>query len=46
MSQFLLGLCFEKGRGAEPDAAEAAKWYRRAAENRNADVQFKLSVCC
>ena len=31
-AQFYVGQIFEKGRGAEPDHAAAAEWYRRAAE--------------
>ncbi|MGM9803707.1 MAG: tetratricopeptide repeat protein, partial [Muribaculaceae bacterium] len=31
-AQFELGFCYEYGRGVEPNPAEAAHWYRMAAE--------------
>ena len=31
-AQCLLGICYEEGHGVEQDKAEAAKWYRKAAE--------------
>ena len=30
----------------EKDAAEAVKWYRRAAEQDHAEAQYNLAVCC
>src|SRR5206468_794252 len=33
------------GEGVEKNYAEAVKWYRKAAEQNNAEAQFKLGVC-
>ena len=35
---------YEKGTGVEKNAEEAAKWYRKAADNGNADAQNNLGV--
>ena len=37
-------LRLEKGLGAEPDAAAAQVWFRRAAEQGYAEAQFKLAL--
>jgi len=42
MAQFNLGLVHEKGRGVTQDYAEAAKWYRQAAEQGFAPAQNNL----
>jgi hypothetical protein len=42
---FLLGTYCANGFGAEKDEAEAAKWYRKAAEQGNVDAQNKLGDC-
>ncbi len=33
------------GDGAQEDESEAAKWYRRAAEQGHAGAQYELGVC-
>lgn len=33
---------YEKGRAVEQDQSEAASWYRRAAEQGDADAQYRL----
>ena len=35
---------YDYGRGVPQDYAEAAKWYRRAAEQGNANSQYNLGV--
>ena len=37
-----MGWCYEKGRGVSQDYAEAAQWYRKAAEKDDRRAQFKL----
>jgi TPR repeat protein len=44
-SQVELGLRYDKGAGVVKDHAEAAKWYRKAAEQNFAAAQYMLSVC-
>ena len=44
-SQVELGLRYEKGEGVAKDQAEAAKWYRKAAEQNYARAQNNLGVC-
>jgi len=39
-----MGLVLEKGRFNKPDLAEAARYYREAAEKGNADGQYRLGV--
>ena len=41
-SQYFLGRMYAEGRGVPPNAAEAAKWYRKAAEKGVQDAQFRL----
>ncbi len=41
-AQFGMGLSYENGRGVERDPAQAAIWYRKAAEQDLADAQFNL----
>ena len=43
-AQFLLGLMYDEGRGVSQDYAEAAKWYRFAAEQGDADGQNLLGA--
>ncbi len=38
-AQYRLGWAYEYGRGVETNAAEAAKWYRKAAEQRHVAAQ-------
>ena len=41
-AQCKLGWCYENGNGVAKDLAEAVKWYRKAAEQGNADAQTAL----
>ncbi|MEG1553372.1 MAG: tetratricopeptide repeat protein, partial [Kiritimatiellia bacterium] len=40
-----VGDCYANGKGVARDAAEAVKWYRKAAEQGHADAQNRLGVC-
>ena len=40
-----LGVCYADGRGVAKDEVEAVKWYRKAAEQNDAEAQFNLGVC-
>ena len=45
-SQYELGLAFHNGSlGVAKDETEAAKWYRKAAEQNFANAQYNLGVC-
>ena len=44
-SQVELGLRYDKGEGVVKDHAEAAKWYRKAAEQNYAEAQYNLGIC-
>ena len=44
-SQVELGRRYDKGAGVAKDHAEAAKWYRKAAEQNYVDAQFNLGMC-
>ena len=44
-SQVELGRRYDKGEGVVKDHAEAAKWYRKAAEQNYAKAQYSLGVC-
>ena len=39
-----LGIMYDLGEGVPEDDAEAVKWYRKAAEQGNADAQCNLGV--
>jgi hypothetical protein len=43
-SQVELGLLYDKGEGVAKDHAQAAKWYRKAAEQNFAEAQYDLGV--
>ena len=43
-AQCRLGRMYEDGRGVSKNYVEAAKWYRRAAEQGNAAAQFNLGL--
>ena len=43
-SQWYLGLCYELGEGVKRSPAEAVKWYRKAAEQRDVAGQMALGV--
>jgi TPR repeat protein len=44
ISQFNLGLMYDKGEGVAEDDAEAVKWFRKAAEQGHATAQFNLGL--
>jgi TPR repeat protein len=44
-AQCVLGEAFEFGRGVSPNSAEAAQWYRLAADQGNPVGQFRLGNC-
>ena len=43
-AQYKLGNAYSFGEGIRPDDAEAAKWYRRAAEQGHAAAQLNLGM--
>ena len=42
-SQYQLGLMYAKGCGVQQDFQEALRWFRMAAEQGNADIQFSIA---
>ena len=45
-AQLCLGDCYANGRGVIMDTAEAARWYRSAADMGCAEAQHRMFVCC
>ena len=45
-AQFEIGKAFNAGVGVKRDDAEAARWYRRAAEQGHAFAQYGLGIAC
>jgi TPR repeat protein len=43
-AQFHLGRMYALGQGVAPDSKEAIGWYRKAAEQGNADAEYVLAV--
>jgi len=43
LAQVIIGYMYEDGSGVEQDYAEAVKWYRKAAKQKNANAQCSLS---
>ncbi len=43
-AQVSVGNAYESGKGAKLDKAEASKWYGRAADQGNAEAQYKLAT--
>lgn len=43
--QMALGHRYEKREGVAKDPVEAAKWYRKAAEQNDVDAQYNLGMC-
>ena len=41
-AQYYMGLLYAHGRGVEKDPAEAAAWFRKAAEQGSTEAQFDL----
>jgi uncharacterized protein len=42
-AQLAVAIAYEEGKDTSPNAIEAAKWYRQAALQGNADAQFRLA---
>ncbi len=38
-------VCYADGQGVAKDEVEAVKWYRKAAEQNDAQAQYNLGVC-
>jgi hypothetical protein len=45
MAQYNLGVCYDNGVGVVKNEAEAAKLFRKAAEQGHAEAQSALGVC-
>ena len=43
-AQFILGFLYDEGKGVPQDYTEAAKWYRRAAEQGNKAARHNLGL--
>ena len=43
-AQFFLGFMYDEGKGVPQDYAEAARWYRKAAEQGNKAAQHNLGL--
>ena len=43
-AQYRLGALYDDGEGVVADAAEALKWYRRAAEAGHPRAQWRLGI--
>ena len=43
--QFILGFCYDNGRGIAQNEVEAVKWYRRSADQGYAPAQSNLGDC-
>ena len=43
-AQFYLGLAYEYAHGVPEDLAEAASWYRKAADHGHAEAQWRLGM--
>jgi uncharacterized protein len=39
---YMIGVMYEKGEGITLDSAEAASWFRKAADKGNASAQYRL----
>jgi uncharacterized protein len=44
MAQYNLGVMYDDGQGVPQDYAVAVSWYRKAAEQGDADAQVNLGV--
>ena len=44
-AEYNLGLCFFEGEGVKKDMVEAAKWFRKAAEQGHVGAQYYLAEC-
>ena len=43
--QYILGLCYQTGRGVSKDPAEALKWFAKAADQGLDDAEYTLGCC-
>jgi hypothetical protein len=43
-AQYFLGVLYETGEGVAQNYDEAAKWYKRCADQGNAAAQYRLSA--
>ena len=43
-AQYMLGICYSKGRGVEQDKEEGLKWYQKAADQDFAKAQLALAT--
>lgn len=43
-AQLSVGETYEKGEGEKPNYAQAAAWYRRAADQNSSEAQFRLAA--
>lgn len=41
-AQYQLGMCFKTGRGVKIILIQAAYWFRRSADQGNAEAQYKI----
>ncbi len=44
-AQYNLALMYDNGEGVPENDAEAVKWYRKAADQGNAEAQSNLGLC-
>ena len=42
-AQFILGNAYDKGEGVAQDRREAVRWFRKAAEQGDANAQYSLA---
>ena len=44
-AQYILGICYQNGKGVVENSSEAVKWYRKSAEQGHAYAQCNLGYC-
>ena len=44
-AQYNLGICYAAGQGVRQDDKEAAKWWRKAAEQGHTEAQHNIGSC-
>lgn len=44
-AQFLLGVCYQHGKGVSQNPETAIQWYTKGAENGDSSAQFRLGLC-
>ena len=44
-AQFALGKCYYDGNGSEMNFSDAVNWYRKAAEQGDANAQNRFGYC-